>query len=73
MCEKSGRVYYPLIDNLVKLPTEIGLVKSSIVQELFRADNEQGSLFIKISDHNENYKKMSKLLEKFSLFKQNDQ
>ena len=78
MSEKTGRVYYPLIENLNKLPTEIGLVKSSIVQELYKTFKENGqqsffqykSLLVKINASEHHNLKMSALLQKHSLFKE---
>ena len=78
MSEKTGRVYYPLMENLNKLPTEIGLVKSSIVQELYKTFKEKDqqsffqykSLLIKINDSESHNLKMPAILEKYSLFKE---
>ena len=67
-----------LTENLNKLPTEIGLVKSSIVQELYKTFKEKDqqsffqykSLLIKINDSESHNLKMSAILEKYSLFKE---
>jgi hypothetical protein len=67
-----------LTENLNKLPTEIGLVKSSIVQELYKTFKEKDqqsffqykSLLIKINDSESHNLKMPAILEKYSLFKE---
>jgi hypothetical protein len=82
MCKKSGRIYYPLIDKLEKLPTKIGLIKSSLVMELNKTiheDNEKQIIFdyksnlIKLNNSEEYCNNMIHLLEKYSLFDRNSE
>lgn len=77
----TGRIYYPFIENIEKLPTSIGLMKSNLCLELLKSieiksENEvyfnYKSKIYRLNNNEEFSKKMDSLIKRFSSCKDYD-